>query len=106
MAYRVHRRQLTIEWGHCDPAGIVFNHRLFEYFDWSTALLFQTTLGMTKPELQAAYDADMPLVDVQAQFLVPCHFCDVIEIESTIGGFRRSSFDVQHRLFIGERVAV
>jgi 4-hydroxybenzoyl-CoA thioesterase len=48
----------------------------------------------------------MPLVDVQAQFLVPCHFCDVIEIESTIGGFRRSSFDVQHRLFIGERVAV
>ena len=27
------RRQLTIEWGHCDPAGIVFNSRFFEFFD-------------------------------------------------------------------------
>ena len=30
------RRQLTVEWGLCDPAGIVFNSRFFEYFDAST----------------------------------------------------------------------
>lgn len=98
MAYLVHRRQLTIEWGHCDAAGIVFNGRFFEYFDWSTALLFQAALGLTKPQMQAAYDADMPLVDVRATFLKPAWFGDVVEIASTIGEFRRSSFDVQHRL--------
>ena len=32
----LHRRSFTIEWGHCDPAGIVFNSRFFEFFDWST----------------------------------------------------------------------
>ena len=98
MAYLVHRRQLTVEWGHCDPAGIIFNSRFFEYFDWSTALLFQAALGLTKPEMQATYDADMPLVDARATFLKPARFGDVVEIASTIGEFRRSSFDVQHRL--------
>lgn len=98
MAYLVHRRQLTVEWGHCDPAGIIFNSRFFEYFDWSTALLFQAALGLTKPEMQATYDADMPVIDARATFLKPARFGDVVEITSTIGEFRCSSFDVQHRL--------
>jgi 4-hydroxybenzoyl-CoA thioesterase len=98
LAYLVHHRQLTIEWGHCDPAGIVFNARFFEFFDWSTALLFQAALGLAKPEMQATYDADMPLVGARATFLKPARFGDLVEIASTIGEFRRSSFDVQHRL--------
>ena len=98
MPYLVHRRRLTVEWGHCDPAGIVFNSRFFEYFDWSTALLFQAALGMTKPQMQAAYSADMPLVAVRATFLKPAWLGDEVEIASTIDEFRRSSFDVQHRL--------
>ncbi len=98
MANLIHRRQLTIEWGHCDPAGIVFNSRYFEFFDWSTALLFRAALGMSKPEMQAKYSADMPLVDARARFVAPSYFADVVEIESTIVEFRRSSFDVRHRL--------
>ncbi len=106
MAYLVFRRQLTIEWGHCDPAGIVFNSRYFEYFDWSTTLLFQAALGMGKPELQATFEADMPLVDARAKFLRPTSYGDVVEIASTIGEFRRSSFDVQHRLTKDGELAV
>jgi 4-hydroxybenzoyl-CoA thioesterase len=106
MAYLVFRRQLTIEWGHCDPAGIVFNSRYFEYFDWSTTLLFQAALGMGKPEMQAAFAADMPLVDAKAKFLKPASYGDVVEITSTIGEFRRSSFDVQHRLTKDGELAV
>ena len=50
----VFRRQLTIEWGQCDPAGIVFNARFFEMFDISTWLLFETALGVTahRPQRQ------------------------------------------------------
>ena len=63
-------RKLTIEWGHCDPAGIVFNPRFFEFFDWSTALLLQAALGMPKTELLAAYGiVGIPLVDTKANFL-------------------------------------
>ena len=40
-------RKVRIEWGDCDPAGIVFYPRYFEIFDASTAALFERALGMT-----------------------------------------------------------
>lgn len=106
MTHFINRRRLTIEWGHCDPAGIVFNSRYFEYFDWSTALLFQAALGLSKAEQQAKYQSDMPLVDVRGRFLRPCKYGEVVEIATSIGEFRRSSFDVKHQLFNGGELAV
>ena len=100
-------RQLTIEWGHCDPAGIVFYPRYFEMFDASTAFLFAKALGMTKREMLARYEAaGFPMVDTRAKFYVPTAFGDTIRIESAIDQFRRSSFDVRHRLFHGDTLAV
>ena len=99
MAYFIHRRQLTVEWGHCDPAGIVFNSRFFEFFDWSTWLLFEAALGVNKHELFNVFDIiGIPLVGAGARFLKPIKFGDVVEISSNVSEFRRSSFDVQHRL--------
>jgi 4-hydroxybenzoyl-CoA thioesterase len=106
MTYLVSQRQVTIEWGHCDPAGIVFNSRFFEFFDASTGLLFQRALGMKKVEMMAAFQCDIPLVDARARYMVPARFGDEVEISSTIGEFRRSSFDVQHRLFKDGKLAV
>ena len=41
-------RTVRIEWGDCDPAGIVFYPRFFAMFDASTTALFERALGMTK----------------------------------------------------------
>jgi 4-hydroxybenzoyl-CoA thioesterase len=99
VVYLINRRQVTIEWGHCDPAGIVFDSRYFEFSDWSTALLFEAALGMNKSELSARYGSDMPLVDVRGRFVKPLKLADVVEIASTIREFRQSSFDVTHQFF-------
>ena len=37
-----------IEWGECDPAGIVFYPRYFAMFDERTTLLFSTALGLNE----------------------------------------------------------
>ena len=47
----VSRRTVEIEWGDCDPAGIVYFPRYFEIFDASTAALFERALGITKAEM-------------------------------------------------------
>jgi 4-hydroxybenzoyl-CoA thioesterase len=107
MANLVHRRQLTIEWGHCDPAGIVFNSRFFEYFDWCSWEMFEAVLGVPRAQLFAAYDImGIPLVDARARLLVPGKFGDLVEVASEITEFRRSSFDVTHRLSIAGELAV
>jgi 4-hydroxybenzoyl-CoA thioesterase len=101
------RRQLTIEWGHCDPAGIVFNPRFFEFFDTNSWMLFETALGVKKEELTSTYGiVGIALVDARANFLKPAKFGDKIEIASRISEFRRSSFDVEHRISVGGELAV
>ena len=103
----VYRRQVIIEWGHCDPAGIVFNPRFFELFDASSWMLFEAALGVKQQELAATYGiVGIALVDAKANFLKPVRFGDKVEIVSRVAEFRRSSFDVEHRLSVGGEVAV
>lgn len=95
----VHRRAVTIEWGDCDPAGIVFYPRYFAMFDASTAALFRAALGMPKIAWTKRFGIiGIPMVDTRAKFSLPSAHGDEVAIESRVTAFRRSAFDVQHRL--------
>jgi len=107
MGSLVFHRKFTVEWGHCDPAGIVFNSRFFEFFDWSVWLLFESALGVRPADLGTAFGiVGIPLVDAKARFLKPAKFNDVAEIASQVSEFRRSSFEVAHRISIDGELAV
>jgi 4-hydroxybenzoyl-CoA thioesterase len=91
-------RIVRIEWGDCDPAGIIFYPRYFEIFDNATAALFERALGMTKFEYLKAYGfAGFPLVDSRARFLRPTRFGDDVTVDSR-AAFGTSSFTVEHRI--------
>jgi 4-hydroxybenzoyl-CoA thioesterase len=84
-------RQFRIEWGDCDPAGIVFNPRFFQFFDTNTWLMFEAALGVNMQELNRAFDiAGIVLVDVQGNFLKPAAFGDAVELTSRVKEFRRT----------------
>ncbi len=101
------RHQVTVEWGHCDPAGIVYFPNYFTYFDSSTNALFGRALGFNKSEMIKIYGiVGIPLVDVGARFIVPSTFGDVVTIESSVAEIKRSSFRMRHRLLRGETLAV
>ena len=103
----INARTARIHWGVCDPAGIVFFPLYCSIFDDSTAMLFERALGMTKFELmQRQKFSGFPLVDIRARFLIPSRFGDDVVVESGVSEFRRSSFDVQHRLLKSDRLAV
>ena len=95
----VHSRRLVIEWGDCDPAGIVFYPRYFAMFDASTAFLFAQALGMRKAAMIRRFGiVGIPMVDTRARFYTPSAFGDEVSLETRVTTFRRSSFDVHHRL--------
>jgi 4-hydroxybenzoyl-CoA thioesterase len=92
----INRRVLRIEWGQCDPAGIVFYPQYLIIFDLSTARLFERT-GLSPTAMRRKYGiVGLPVVDVGAQFLIPCRFDDEIVVESAVGEWGRSSFTVRH----------
>jgi 4-hydroxybenzoyl-CoA thioesterase len=100
------RRSVRIEWGDCDPAGIVYFPRFVEYFDASTAHLFEAA-GFPKAAMLKRFGAaGFPMVDLQVSFLVPASYGEDVTIESEVSQIGRSSFKVRHRLFRGEQLAV
>jgi 4-hydroxybenzoyl-CoA thioesterase len=103
----VNRRTIRIEWGDCDPAGIVFFPRYFQFFDTSTTALFERALGMTKYEFLKAYDIiGYPMVDTRARFLEASKFGDEAVIETSVAEIKRSSFNIVHRLMRHGELAV
>lgn len=91
-------RTVRIEWGNCDPAGIIFYPRYFEIFDASTAALFERALGLTKFQMFNTFEfAGWPLVQTQAQFLKPTRFGDDVRVDSSVK-FGRTSFEIQHKI--------
>jgi 4-hydroxybenzoyl-CoA thioesterase len=99
-------RTVRIEWGDCDPAGIVFFPRYFEFFDRCTAGIFEA-VGYRKPDLLKTFDiAGIPLVETRANFRSPSKFGEDVLIHTTIPEWGRSSFKVHHRLTKGDELAV
>ena len=102
----VNERTVAIEWGDCDPAGIVFYPRYFAMFDASTGSLFAAVSGMTKFELLRHYDVvGFPMVDTRAKFAIPSRFGDVVRIRTQVTAMRRSAFDVSHTILRADLVA-
>jgi 4-hydroxybenzoyl-CoA thioesterase len=99
------RREIHVEWGDCDPAGIVYFPRFFEYFDASTGALFEKA-GLPKPEMLKKYGlVGILLIEASAQFFVPARFGETVTVETRIVEWGSSSFRVEHKLYKGDRLA-
>jgi 4-hydroxybenzoyl-CoA thioesterase len=97
MAMFAHVTRAEVQFGDCDPAGIVYYPTYFRYCDNATAALFGTALGRGKREWLAAFGAaGIPMVDTGARFLTPSSYGDVLDIRSEITALGRSSFEVIH----------
>ncbi len=92
-------RTVRIEWGQCDPAGIVYAPRYFDIFGESTVLLFEAAGLPKKRDMLAAMNvAGYPMVDVSARFLATCSYGDDVVVETAAPEFGNSSFTIRHRL--------
>ncbi len=92
---------LTIQWGDCDPASIVFYPNYFRWFDMGTAELF-VSVGLQLPQMYIDYGIlGIPILDTGAKFMRPSRFRDVITVESGIESWGNSSFRVGHKILKG-----
>lgn len=87
-----------IEWGDCDPAGIVFNPNFFSFFDHCTSLLYEAAGWPKQVMLEKFGIAGCPLVETRATFKAPCRYGDEVRITSSVVEIRNSSFDIRHEL--------
>ncbi|HTQ86250.1 MAG TPA: acyl-CoA thioesterase [Candidatus Solibacter sp.] len=106
MGVLINKRMIMMEWGDCDPAGIVYFPRYLQYGDSCTHALFER-VGLPKPRMQEKYGiVGIPIVDAHARFLIPSSYSETLSVESSITEWGRSSFSVVHRFLRGKELAV
>lgn len=102
-----HTTKVEIQFGDCDPAGIVYYPNYFRFFDNATAGMLSAAFAMHKRNWLDHYGiAGIPMVDTGARFIRPSSFGDVVEIRSEITELGRSSFGVRHALLRDGEAAI
>ena len=90
--------KISVEWGHCDPARIVFYPHYFFWFDQATRHLFDKAGLSFEVMLDEYKTIGLPLVDAHAEFLAPTRFGDEIEVTSHVSEWRRRTLVVSHEV--------
>ena len=88
--------RLSVEFGDCDPANIVFYPNFYRWFDAATHHLLKEA-GLGWEQLRARYGAvGMPLVETGAVYNRPACCGDLLEIESSVVECAGGSLRLQH----------
>jgi 4-hydroxybenzoyl-CoA thioesterase len=100
-------RKVEIEWGQCDPAGIVYYPQFLSMFDWNTMKLFQKALNMDKHEMLSKFKCGgIPVIKIETTFRSPCRFAETVDITSTVLKIGRTSCHIRHALSKGDELCV
>lgn len=91
MAPGVHVHPLTVRFGDCDPAGIVYFPRYFDWWHQAMETWFDDALDLPYAELISLRRIGFPCVRTEADFKRPCKPGDAIGVELRVEGVGRSS---------------
>jgi 4-hydroxybenzoyl-CoA thioesterase len=90
------RHEIIVEWGDCDPAGIVYYPAYFRWSDQATYRLFLAA-GLTRDNLDdGRWTEGTPLVKAECSFRRASQHGEKLIIESHVSRFGNSSFTVTH----------
>ena len=91
-----HRFGCQVQWGDCDPAGIIFYPTYFRWMDAAT-WAFMDSVGYSAKRMRSEHLA-MPLVSADCQFLAPALQADRCVVVSKITRFGGASFALAHEV--------
>src|SRR5579871_302408 len=90
------RHEVTVEWGDCDPAGIVYYPSYFKWFDQATYRLFLAA-GLKRDDVSSGqWKEGTPLVAAECAFKRASQHGERLVMESHVERFGRSSFTIRH----------
>ena len=88
---------IFVRWGDCDPAGIAFYPRFFEWMDQVSHSLGRE-MGVTRQDMLGSPALGFPLVSARAEFLAPARLYDTLEVRTRVARIGRASFGLRHEI--------
>jgi len=94
---------VRVEFGDCDPAGIVWFPNFFRWIDAASRHFF-AECGVPRWEetAQTLGVIGTPLVDTQARFVATASYGDTLEVRTSVREWRSKSFVQAYRVMRGD----
>ena len=95
--------EVRVEFGDCDPAGIVWFPNFFRWIDAASRHFFiECGVPSWQDTRQSMGLIGTPLVDTQASFVHTASYGDVLQIHTQISEWRNKSFVQTYRVMRGD----
>lgn len=92
----VHEHRVDVRFGDCDPAGIVYFPRYFDFFHQTMETWFDALGGPSYATFITDGQRGLPTVHTEADFASPVRFGDAIVVELRLAKLGRSSMELAY----------
>lgn len=92
----VHRSR--VRFGHCDPAGIAYYPRFFEWFHDAFEAFFEQLAGRSYAAILADTGTGFPAVSSACEWRQPARFGDLIDVEVYVSRLAERSATLEYRV--------
>jgi 4-hydroxybenzoyl-CoA thioesterase len=99
MAYRT---RIPVRFGDCDPAGIVYFPRFFNFFHGCFEDFFRDEAHIAYREVIMGERVGFPVVHLEADFKSPLRQGDLTEVELSVMKLGRTSITCRYRVFLAD----
>tara|TARA_Y100000766_G_scaffold243898_1_gene222910 strand:+ start:710 stop:1150 length:441 start_codon:yes stop_codon:yes gene_type:complete len=93
---KIIKYRLKVEWGDCDPYGIVFYPNFYKWMDNAQWNYFKK-INQSISKLEKLYNIKgLPLLHTEAKFLSACKREDILNVETSLVKITNSTLKLQH----------
>ena len=89
---KVFRVKQLIRFSYCDPAGIVYFPQVFDLINGMKEDWFTTGMSVSYAEMIMKERVGTPTLDIQCEFIKPCRYGEMHDLELRVTKIGRSSF--------------
>ncbi|MFN8897519.1 MAG: acyl-CoA thioesterase [Pseudomonadota bacterium] len=102
---KTHVHRVTVHWGDCDPAGIVFFPNFSRWMDQASMAFFVACGLPPWRELERTRGiVGTPLLEIHTKFLRPATYGDALEVHTSIEEWAAKTFRHRHVVRRGDTV--
>jgi len=102
---RIHVHLVAVQFGDCDPAGIVFFPNFSRWMDQSSLAFFMACGVPPWRELVKTRGIiGTPLLEIHTRFMKPATYGETIEVHTSVEEWMLKTFRHRHRVFRGDEL--
>ena len=100
---RVHIHPVDVQFGDCDPAGIVFFPNFSKWMDEASLAFFMAAGVPPWRELvKTTGIIGTPLLEIQTRFVQTATYGQALQVHTTVEDWQRKTFRHRHRVMRGD----